>query len=331
MSKGIKMRSAKDRNGRSYTVETLQQMHDDGLTVPDLVCDHPVCGCAVRFVPRYQQNRANRIEPVDVPAYIGLVKGSEHAAGCRYDAKGQLTVIAAQSDPDFLKAIDDGKRELRLLALHNGLHHRSLSGQPSADLGGKPSSSPAGNTTTQIVPSDKKLDSYLRTTADLVALRAACESDALLAAEVTLCLGTKRIPWKNFFFERERFDEAWEQVRAGGTNPYPIALAGKVKNHYQPPAGPKAKSSFLNCHTLYRHTDTPDRLEAFEVSIAHPDGQWLTGFPKGSEIVMFGIWKAYDVEEKRAPAKRDPSRIITYVTHKLLLSPKFKRQVIAPD
>jgi len=328
MSKGIKMRSAKDRNGRSYTVETLQQMHDDGLSIPDLVCDHSACGCAVRFVPRHQQNRANRIEPVDIPAYIGLAKGSEHAAGCRYDAKGQLTVIAAQSDPDFLKALDDGKRELRLLALHNGLRRRGLSGQPSAATGSKSSSSPAGNTTTQVVPSDKKLDSYLRTTADLVALRAACESDALLAAEVTLRLGTKRIPWKDFFFERERFDEAWEQVHAGGANAHPIALAGKVRNHYQPPAGPKARSSFLNCHALYRHTDTPDRLEVFEVSIAHPDGQWLAGFPVDSEVLMFGIWKAADVEEKRAPAKNDPSRTITYVTYKLILSPKFKRQVV---
>ncbi len=328
MSKGIKMRSAKDRHGHSHTVDTLQRMHDEGLTIPELACDGPACGCAVRFVPRYQQNRANRIEPVDVPAYIGLVKDSEHAAGCRYDAKGQLTAIAAQSDPDFLKSLGDGKRELRLLALHNGLRRRSLSGQPPAAPGGKPAPSPANNTTTQIVPSDKKLDSYLRTTADLVALRAACESDALLAAEVTLRLGTKRIPWKDFFFERERFDEAWDQVHAGGTNTHPIALAGKVKNHHQPPAGPKARSSFLNCHALYRHTDMPDRLEVFEVSIAHPDGQWLAGFPVGSEVLMFGIWKAADVEENCAPAKNDPSRIITYVTYKLILSPKFKRQVI---
>ncbi|NTV70047.1 MAG: hypothetical protein HGA71_07885 [Azonexaceae bacterium] len=43
---------------------------------------------------------------------------------------------------------------------------------------------------------------------------------------------------------------------------------------------------------------------------------------------MFGIWKACDVEEKRAPARIDPSRIITYVTYKLILSPKFKRQLI---
>jgi hypothetical protein len=315
------MRSAKDRNSHSYTVETLQRMHDDGASIPNLFCNHPACGCAVRFVPRYQQNRANRIEPVDVPAYIGLIKDSEHAAGCCYNAKGQLTVIATQSDPDFLKSLNDGKRELRLLALHNGLRQRNLSGQPPVTPNGKLVHSPAGNTTTQVVPSEKKLDSYLRTTADLLALRAACESDALLAAEVTLRLGTKRIFWKDFFFERDRFDEAWERVHADGTNAYPIALAGKVQRHYQPPAGSKARSSFLNCHALRRHTDTPGRREVFDVSIAHPDGRWLACFPVGSEVLMFGIWKAANVEEKY-------TQTITYVTYKLILSPKFKRQII---
>jgi len=331
MSKGIKMRSAKDRHGHPYTVETLQRMHDDGQSTPDLVCDHASCGCAVRFVPRYQQNRANRIEPVDVPAYIGLVKDSEHITGCRYDAQGRLTAIARQSDPDFIKALDDGKRELRLLVLHNSLRNQSLSGNPPAAPGGKPATSPAGNTTTQIIPSDKKLDSYLRTTADLLALRAACESDALLAAELTLRLGTKRIPWKDFFFEHERFDEAWELVRSGGVNPYPIALAGRVKNHYQPAAGAKFKSSFLNGHSLYRKTDDPNRLEVFEISVAHPDGQWLSGFPSGSEIVMFGLWKAAEVVEKPVQDKKNPAHTITYVTYKLTLSPRFKRQLIAAD
>lgn len=65
------MRSAQDRHGNPYSVEALQAMHDRQQTIPDLICDHPPCGCDLRFVPRYQQNRANRIEPIDVPAYIG--------------------------------------------------------------------------------------------------------------------------------------------------------------------------------------------------------------------------------------------------------------------
>ena len=115
------MRSAHDRHRVNYPVDNLQTLHDNRQSIPDLFCDHIPCSCTVRFVPRSQQNRANRIEPIDIPAYIGLTSSSEHITGCRYDAAGKITAIVAQSDPNFLKALDDGKRELRLLALHNGL------------------------------------------------------------------------------------------------------------------------------------------------------------------------------------------------------------------
>lgn len=327
MSKGIKMRAAQDRHGHRYTVEELQRTTDGGGTAPDLHCDDPLCGCDVRFVPRYQQNRANRIEPVDVPAYIGLTRGSEHAAGCRYDASGRLKIIAAQSDPEFVHALEDGKRELRLLALHNGLRKAGLSGYvPAAGPAANPS---RPKTSTEVTLSDKKLDSYLRTTADLVALRAMCEADALLASELVLRLGTKRIPWKAFFFEQDRFDEAWETVAKGGGNPYPIALNGTVRSVHRPPAGAKYKSSFLNGHSLYRQTDDPLRVESFEISVAHVDGAWLNSFAPGTELVLFGLWKADGPTERTAPDKRDPTRTITYVTYKLTLTPKFKKQVVS--
>lgn len=322
------MRSARDRSGNVYSVDDLQSLHDRRQTIPPLVCDHPTCGCDVRFVSRYQQNRANRIDPIDVPAYIGLTSDSEHITGCRYDAPGRITAIVAQSDPDFLKALDDGKRELRLLTLHNGLKGHSLSGA-TAPPGGKPSEGiPSGNTTTDYVQTEKRLTSYLRTTADLVVLRAMCECDAPLAAALILRLGSKRIPWSQFFFEQERYDEVWELVKTSGANTYPMALAGVVKSHYIPDPGTKFKNSFLNCRSLYRHTDDPDRLETFAASIAHSDGKWLATFPVGTEIVMFGIWKFAEAVETQGKNPHDPSRTTTYVTHKLTLQPKFKRQVV---
>jgi len=328
MGKGIKMRSARDRHRHPHSVEELQQLTDGGGTAPDLFCDDAGCGCDVRFVPRHQQNRPNRIEPVDVPAYIGLTGGSEHAPGCRYDASGRLkTIIAAQSDPEFLKALEEGKRELRLLALHNGLRRHGLSGNAPATDGSSPNTGTL-RTATEVINSEKKLDSYLRTTADLLTLRAACESDALLASELVLRLGTKRIPWTQFFFEHDRFDEAWELVAKAGSNPYPVALAGTVRSFHRPPAGAKYKSNFLNCRSVYRKTDDPLRIESFEISIAHPDASWLGSFPPDAEIIMFGLWKASAPVENSAPDKRDKTRTVTYVTHKLMLTPKFKKQII---
>lgn len=328
MGKGIKMRSAQDRYGNSYTVESLQTMHDRQQIIPDLKCDHIPCGCAVRFVPRYQQNRSNRIEPVDIPAYIGLTSGSEHVAGCRYDATGQIKAIVTQSDQDFIRALDDGKRELRLLTLHNGLKGHGLSGNKPVPSGTPSTGLDGGKTTTQFIQSEEKLSSYLRTTADLVRIRALCESDAILAAELSLCLGSKRIPWSRFFFEQENYDDAWALINSVGHGAYPIALAGEVKSHHSPKPGAKYKSSFLNVKSLYRRTDNPDRLEVFEVSIAHEDGAWLASFPVGTEIAMFGIFKFTEAVETQQKNLRDPTRTTTFITRKLMLQPRFKRQIV---
>ncbi|WP_230956350.1 hypothetical protein [Burkholderia pseudomultivorans] len=320
------MRSALDHRGNAWAVEALQALHDAQREIPDLVCDHPPCGCAVRFVHRYQQNRSNRIEPIDVPAYIGLTSDSEHVAGCRYDAPGRLTAIVAQSDPDFVKALDTGKRELRLLVLHNGLRGEGLSGTASVRPGTR-TGTPGVNATIDVVQSEKRLSSYVRTMADLVALRALCEADTFLASELVLRFGTRRIAWKDFFFERERYDEAWALVREGGTNAFPIALAATVRSHYVPSSGGKYRNAFLNCESLYRKTGAPDRVETFEVSVAHQDANWLSDFPVGTDIVMFGIWRAQDSVEKQGKDSRDPSKAVTFVTHKLMLEPKFRRQV----
>jgi hypothetical protein len=119
MGNGIKMRAAVDANHMSYEIDALQIKYDGNIPLPDLFCSDPICRKAVRFVPRHQQNRKGRIEPVDIPAYIGLISGSEHVYGCRYDAAKRIAVIVDQSDPDFVSELQEGKRDLRLLVLHN--------------------------------------------------------------------------------------------------------------------------------------------------------------------------------------------------------------------
>lgn len=69
-------------------------------------------------------------------------------------------------------------------------------------------------------------------------------------------------------------------------------------------------------------------MESFEVSIAYPDASWLGGFPPDAEIVMFGLWKVSGPVENSAPDKRDRSRTITYVAHRLTLTPRFKKQIV---
>ncbi len=327
MSKGIKMLSAVDAQGVRYTVDELQTRYENAQSIPALFCDDDKCGHAVRFVKWHTQNRKGRVAPVQVPAYIGLSRDSDHVLGCSYDAPGRLKLIlAAASDPNFLHALDDGKRELRLLILHQGLQGRGASGNAAT-----PQSLPPGSASAQrpigFRATKEQLDSYLRTTTDLLALRAACEDDDLLAANLTLRLGKHTIAWHDFLYESGRYDEVWEKLVPGGGHDLPLAIIGTVRSHRTPPTGATYTTTYLNCESQLNRTADPDRREYFEVSVGHSDDAWLQQFAVGTQLIMFGLWKRGSSTESSKPHPRDEGRIMTYVTHKLRLSPMSKRQL----
>jgi len=326
MANGIKMRSAVDKAGTTYTTEELQRQHDNGVPLPALLCNDPACRKVVRFVPRHQQNRRNLSEPVDVPAYIGLSSGSAHVNGCRYDADKRITVIVDTSDPDFLTPLASGQHELRLLLLHNGLSNKPMAG-------GNPNLPQPGSATNalgkQYVSSGTKLDAYLRTTGDLLELRELCDSDADLARRLTIRFGDKSIRWSDFYFEKDGYRDAWAAVRRDGAQLHPIALLGEVKSVVPPKAGTGHTAVYLNCKSAYYPTGEANKLDAYEVSVQHTDATWLAGFAPGTSVIMFGLWECKDAVENKPKDVGTGKAQPTYVTHKLILRPKFKQQLRA--
>lgn len=321
------MRTAVGTHGTRHGIEDLQKRHDAQQTLPTLLCDSPGCAASVKFVTEHSRSRADRATPIHVPAYIGLNKGAEHQPGCRYDAPGRLQhILAAGSDPDFLQALEDGKHELRLLILQQGLKRGgSAQGQAASAAGAAGARRPIA-----VQATDQRLDSYLRTVADLLTLRAMCESDALLASSLTLRLGKKKVDWSNFFYEQDRYDEAWERLGASASE-LPMALVGTVRSHRSPQPGAPYTATYLNCAPKYQHTGVADRRDFYEVSVGHEDAAWLQSFPIGAEIVMFGLWRQGRSSTSSRPHPTDPRRTITNVTHKLALWPGFKRQLALVD
>lgn len=300
MSGGIKMRSAVGSQGAVHGLDALQKRHDAGQTLPTLFCDSAGCGAAVRFVAAHAQHGADRHAVVELPAYLCLDKGAEHAPGCRYDAPARLAaLLAAVSDPGFVQRLDDGKHELQLLALHQSLKRGTA---------------------------DAQLDRYLRVLSDLLGVRAMCGSDDLLASQVVLRLGKKKVAWENFFYDQQRYDEAWHRLDAA-SNDIPLALVGTVRSHRaaQPDAGHGA--TFLNCAPKYQQSGVIDRREFVEISVGHEDAAWLQSFPVGAEIVMFGVWRQGRTSTSTRPHPTDPRRTITNVTYKLSLRPSSGGQV----
>jgi len=322
------MRKAVGTHGTLHVLEDLQKRHDAQQTLPTLLCDSPGCGASVKFVTEHSRSRADRDTPIHVPAYIALNKGAEHQPDCRYNAAGRLQrILAAGSDPDFLLAMADGKHELRLLILQQGMKRNAATAPGAHAAPGTPAGAPRP---TAYQGTGQQLDSYLRTLADLLVLRAMCESDDLLAAQLTLRLGKKKVEWRNFFYEQDRYDEAWERLGATSTD-LPMALVGTVRSHRSPPPGAAYSATYLNCAPKYQRTGVTDRRDFYEVSVGHNDAAWLQGFPVGAEIVMFGLWRQGKSTEKTRPHPTDPRRTITNVTHKLALWPGFTRQIALVD
>lgn len=285
------MRRAVGTHGTLHRIEDLQKRHDAKQTLPTLLCDSPGCGASVKFVAEH--------------GYIALTKGAEHQPGCRYNAPAHLqAVLAAGTDPDFLPPLGEGKHELRLLLLQQALKRGGGERQQT----------------------DLPLDGYLRTLADLLILRTMCDSDDLLASQVTLRLGKKKVDWENFFYTQERYDAAWERLGSSTTD-LPMALVGTVRSHRASQPG----TVFLNCAPKYQHTGVTDRRDFYEVSVGHADSAWLQSFPVGAEVVMFGLWRQGKSSTASRPHPTDTRRTITSITHKLALWPSFKRQLAIVD
>lgn len=307
MSRGIKMRTAVGTHGTRHSVEDLQKRVDAQQTLPTLLCDSAGCGVSVRFVPEHSRSQADQAAPVYVPAYITLSKGAEHQPGCRNDAPGRLQhIIAVGADSALLSARNDGTHELQLLILQQALKRGSAAAPGAA--------------------ADTPLDGALCTLTELLALRALCGNDALLASQLTLRLGKKKVEWSSFFYEQERYDDAWQRLGATSAE-LPMALLGTVRSHRSPQPGAHYSSTYLNCEPKYQITDIADRRDFYEISVGHPDAAWLQSYPVGAEIVMFGLWRQGRTTTASRPHPTDPRRSITSVTHKLALAPSFKRQL----
>lgn len=298
------MRTAVGSHGTVHTPALLQKRHDARQTLPALFCDSPGCLAPARFVAEHVAAGADRYNPITVPARIDLDHGAVHAPGCRYDPSSRLHgILSSVADPGFLHTLEDGRQELRLLALQQALKR--------------------GNA----MP---PLDDYLRTVGALAVLRALCEDDSLLADRLTLRLGKKKVAWDAFFYPQDRYDEACQRL-ASMSGEIPLALSGTVRSHRSPQAGSGYSATYLNCTAKYRHGDVADRHEYFEVSVGHDDAGWLQQFPAGSEIVMVGLWRLGNSQSAIRPHPQDPRRALTTVTHKLALRPISKAQLSPVD
>ncbi|MBN3777345.1 hypothetical protein G3O06_07220 [Burkholderia sp. Ac-20345] len=308
---GIKMATALDARGEEWRAEGYSK----GKGVEPLRCAH--CPTAVTHQTAYTCERHNK--SVQVPAYFRLLKDGEHADNCPHAVEHNVKKLVTPSD-GLIESLRDGKYRLRLMMIAEAL---GTARKPESPRGGG-TTRPGG---TVYKRKSGNLSAYINSAKKVLALRAACDDDESIARYLELVFeGNTVVPWSSFYFEAERYMEAFRAVSLQ-TVKHPIALHGVVKSKRSPIIEGRL-TNVINLHIPKYVDEAADAMHGISVepSIWTDNTDWFEGIEEDSEVVVLGLWKAK--AGKRGPASEPGKyRFSDFTKHKLNLTLSLKAQV----
>ncbi|GLU33899.1 hypothetical protein WKR88_25585 [Trinickia caryophylli] len=308
---GIKMSTAIDADGNEWQAEDYAK----GKGREPLHCKQ--CPTGVTHQSAYSCERHNK--SIKVPAYFRLLKDSEHADNCPHAVEHNVKKLVTPSE-GLIESLRNGKYRLRLMmiaeALGTARKRESPRGGGTTRPGGTVYKRKSGN-----------LPAYINSAKKVLSLRAACDDDESIARYLELVFeGNTVVPWSSFYFEAERYMEAFRAVSLL-TVKHPIALHGVVKSKRSPIVDGRP-TNVINLHIPKYVDDAADAVHGISVepSIWTDNADWFEGIEEDSEVVVLGLWKAKP--GKRVPASEPGKyRFSDFTKHKLNLTLSLKAQV----
>lgn len=308
---GIKMSTAIDADGQEWQAEDYAK----GKGREPLRCRH--CPTGVTHQSAYSCERHNK--SIKVPAYFRLLKDGEHADNCPHAVEHNVKKLVTPSE-GLIESLRNGKYRLRLMMIAEALE---TARKPKPPAGGG-TTRPGG---TVYKRKSGSLPAYINSAKKVLSLRAACDDDESIARYLELVFeGNTVVPWSSFYFEAERYMEAFRAVSLQ-TVQHPIALHGVVKSKRSPIVDGRPRN-VINLHIPKYVDDASDATHGISVepSIWTDNADWFEGIEEDSEVVVLGLWKVKS--GKREPAS-DPGRyrFSDFTKHKLNLTLSLKAQV----
>ncbi|MDN8036989.1 hypothetical protein [Burkholderia vietnamiensis] len=308
---GIRMATALDARGQEWEAETYSK----GKGVEPLRCLN--CSAGVTFQSAYTCERHNKSIKVD--AYFRLLKEHEHADSCPHAIEGKIKKLVTPSE-GLIEALQEGKYRLRLMMIAEAL---SAAGKPAT-------SSPAGAARRGGAVYQRKsgkFPAYINSAKNVLLLRAACDDDQNIAEYLELVFeGNTVVPWSSFYFEAERYMEAYRAVLLQ-TVKHPIALHGVVESKRSPIVNGRPKG-VINLHIPKYGDDAGDESHGIsvEASIWTDHVDWFDGIEEDMEVVVLGVWKAKPGQRQESKVP-DKYRHSAFTKHKLNLTLSLKAQI----
>ena len=312
------MPTARDVNGAEITTAMVEHARttDSGACRAGLTC--VVCEAPVEFVTGHTRQLGDGAACVE--AFFRLQKGCRHRTDCRYNLRGQIEIVARTSESNFVRAIEKGQFEFRLLA-------------PDApELIGADTPGEAESKRTRLAPdpaakekiyveADTQLGAYINSAIAVLKLRVQCEDNAEIQKLLRLKYKEKRVRWSDFYFEYDDYFRCFDIAKSASRKKetFPIAVRGAVRDIKPRDTKGGARCAVLEFGQVWRAGNQPGVTDAACFSIWSKDLQAFDGYAKDQEILAFGWWWGEKIENEKR----------TFLNYRLTLWPNLPSQVCA--
>lgn len=212
---GIKMGSALDRLG-----QIVRRNQMAGVDTSALTCRH--CLARVNFVAAYTKQSSK----VTVQAFFRLNAKQVHGPHCPHNVAGLIECLASESrdaegaHPILVPAGAD-QFVLRLNLLCNVIC--------GMDAVGAHVPSPEDAMRSTYRPDGRMLASYLRSATGVAKLRSLVSDRSEVEDRIRIQYHDEQIPWRDFFFDDDRFEQLYVRLSRHGQGRHPVAVAVTTK------------------------------------------------------------------------------------------------------
>lgn len=226
MGMGMKMLKAWHKNEGITVKQAVEKSVKD-----DLECITECCRVPISLCNEYYRQKNDNTTLVKAHFKLMGIKGGKntHHINCKYNTKGQLEIIARDSD-GVLTSLEEGKNTFRLNLITSSLRNTGISKGKSEGFLSEGQSSK----TTKKYINEGKITPYLSTVHRIMKLRSEIENNKELNNIVKLNFKGKNIPWSKFYFEKQDYRRCYDYLTKGEVT-HPICIEGTIKDTLQEP------------------------------------------------------------------------------------------------
>lgn len=178
-----------------------------------IFCASPDCRIPLTFAS------GNIIRP-----YFRIKSGNyEHVSSCPFNTLECIKNIIKNSSPDLFEQVNDKKFNFKLNIAKSAImeYGKIIKLNDYIDDGNKTSTKHVNKSTDNIV-------SYLRSTKEIVQLRARSENDAELPNTLKIKYHGIDIPWSKFYFDTDNWPECYSYLKNSDNNIHPVCVEGYI-------------------------------------------------------------------------------------------------------